>query len=380
MFMLLQVSSPGSIGLFSLSFTLWLIVIITVTVAAVIYFLKHYNKPLLWAHQVIDPLQHGLHKWNRQLNNWWQHNRSMHFFQRNNNFYAEKEYAQRGVITGDSFAEELIDNVFSDTDKKKEDAETGKLKEENQLLQQQNTQLKQELHFAKTHNQQLLHEIEELLQFRQLNQQLQERINTLQSELNDVTGKWMKESQFAGRLNDEVNSLSGIEKDWIDAVNHAKELEWQVQKISILENEIKSLEAEREWLLVQLQQIKTKQLHEYETLQESYARLVEEKNLLQHKIVLLESGAGALSRALNNNKLQLNEDALCESKYITAARELNTMRLQYGQMESELSMLRNKEQLLVQKAKLADGLQTTLLIRNEEITALQRQLYDCRRK
>ena len=274
----------------------------------------------------------------------------------------------------------MIDNIFSDTDKKKEDAEIGKLKEENQLLQQQNTQLKQELHFAKTHNQQLLHEIEELLQFRQLNQQLQERINTLQSELNDVTGKWMKESQFAGRLNDEVNSLSGIEKDWIDAVNHAKELEWQVQKISILENEIKSLEAEREWLLVQLQQIKTKQLHEYETLQESYARLVEEKNLLQHKIVLLESGAGALSRALNNNKLQLNEDALYESKYITAARELNTMRLQYGQMESELSMLRNKEQLLVQKAKLADGLQTTLLIRNEEITALQRQLYDCRRK
>lgn len=377
--MLLQVSNPGSMSIVSLSFILWLIVALSVAIAAVVYFIKHYNKSILWAHQVIDPLQHGLNRWNRQLNDWWQHNRGMHLFQKANLFDADKTYPKRRTAN-DSFAEELIDNLFTEDKKKDQPAELNRLQEENALLLKQQVQLKLELHGAKAHNQQLIHEINELLQFRQLNRQLQERINTLQTELNSVTARWMKSSEGVVRLNDEVKSLSGIEKDWIDAVNHAKDLERQVQKIGILETEIKSLEAEREWLLIQLQQIKTKQLHEYETLQETSNSLVEEKNLLQNKLVMLESEVGALSRTLANNKQHQNEDVLWESKYLTTARELNVMRLQYASMENELSALRNKEQLLREKAKQTDGLAAQLQVKQDEIVRLQRQLYECRKK
>jgi uncharacterized small protein (DUF1192 family) len=377
--MLLQVSNPGSMSIVSLSFILWLIVALSVTTAAVIYFIKHYNKSFLWAHQVIDPLQHGLHKWNQQLNNWWQHNRGMHFFQKTNLFDSNNIYPKRRRDNG-SFAEDLIDNLFTEEEKKEENTELNRLKEENELLLKQKVQLKLELHAAKAHNQQLMHEINELVQFRQLNQQLQERINTLQTELNSVTARWMKSSEGAIRLNDEVKSLSGIEKDWIDAVNHAKDLELQVQKIGILETEIKSLEAEREWLLIQLQQIKTKQLHEYETLQETCNGLVEERNLLQNKMLMLESEVGALSRTLANNKQHQNEDVLWEGKYLTTAKELNMMRLQYSSMENELSALRNKEQLLREKAKQTDGLAAQLQLKQDEIIQLQRQLYECRKK
>ncbi|MBI1779911.1 MAG: hypothetical protein HYR66_00845 [Sphingobacteriales bacterium] len=377
--MLLQVSNPGSMSIVSLSFILWLIVALSVATAAVIYFIKHYNKSILWAHQMIDPLQHGLNRWNRQLNDWWQQNRGMHFFQKTNLFDGNSTYRQRKA-DNDSFAEELIDNLFTEDKKKEENLELNRLKEENELLLKQQVQLKLELHAAKTHNQQLLHEINELLQFRQLNQQLQTRINTLQTELNNATTRLMKSNEGMVRLNDEVNSLSGIEKDWIDAVNHAKDLELQVQKIGILEAEIKSLGAEREWLLIQLQQIKTKQLHEYEMLQETCNGLVEERNLLQNKMVMLESEVGVLSRTLTNNKQHQNEDVLWETKYITAAKELNMMRFQYSSMENEISALRNKEQLLREKAKQADGLAAQLETKQDEIIRLQRQLYECRKK
>ena len=377
--MLLQVSNQGSMSIGSLSFLLWLIVIISVTVAVVVYFYRHYQKTFLWAHQVIDPLQNGWNRWNRQLNNWWQHNRGIYLFQRINTKNITTTYQQKEKAGDDGFAEELIDNLFS-KESKTNDSSLQELKEENELLRQQNLQLKQELHAAKAHNRQLLHEINELQNYRRLNQQLQQRLNVLQAEVNDLTARWMKTSEGMKRLNDEVNSLSGVEKEWIDAVNHSKDLERQVQKIAILEEEIKSLEAEREWLLLQLQQVKTKQLHEYENLQQTCNSLVEERNLLQDKIVLLESEVGALSRALNNNKLKQSEDILWESKYITAARELHQMRLLYQNMENELSSLRNKEQLLREKAKLTDGLQTQLQVKNEELISLQRQLYDCRKK
>lgn len=377
--MLLQVSSPGSMSIVSLSFILWLIVALSVITAAIIYFIKHYNKSILWAHQVIDPLQHGLNRWNRQLNNWWQHNRGILFFQKTNLFESNNTYRKREV-NSDSFAEELIDNLFTKDKKKEEDAELKRLKEENALLSQQQEQLKLELHAAKAHNQQLLHEINELLPLHQLNQQLHEHTNTLQSELNNVKARWTKSNEAVINLNAEVKNLSGIEKDWIDAVNHAKDLQIQVQKISILETEIKSLEAEREWLLVQLQQIKTKEFHEFEALQETCNSLVEERNQLQNKIVLLESEVGALSRALANTKQHQNEDVLWESKYLTAARELNVMRLQYASMENELSALKNKEQLLREKAKQTDGMAAQLQVKQDEIIRLQRQLYECQKK
>ncbi|MBI2730475.1 MAG: hypothetical protein HYX40_06960 [Sphingobacteriales bacterium] len=364
-------------NVFSLSWMLWLIVIISVSATAVIYFLKNYNKSFLWAHQVMDPLQHGLLKWNRQLNNWWQH---LHFFQQTDNLYNHKTYQQSRTITEGSFAEELIDTIFSDTVPVKEDTEVERLKEENQLLQKQQLQLTKELHLSQIHNKQLLHEINELLQFRKLNMELQQNVNKLQAQLNNITGKWTKASHSMSRLNDELNSLTNVEKDWIDAVNRTKDLERRIEQIPVFEAEIKSLEAEREWLHIQLQQLKTKQLHEFKTLQENCNRLVEERNLLQHKMVLLESEAGALSRALNNNKQQQNEDVLWENKYITAARELNNIRIQYAAMEQEVSILRSKEQLLREKAKMTDGLQTTLQVRTEEIISLQRQLYDCRKK
>lgn len=378
--MLLQVSTPGNMNVFSLSFILWLTVIISVTIVAVFYFLKNYHKTFLWAHQVIHPFQDGLHKWNKQLNGWWQHTRGLNFFQRMNNSGSNNNFHKSTSIIDDSYADEVIDIIFSDR-KDNSDAEVmDQLTNENKRLQQENDRLRKELHIATAYNHQLQLEIKELKQYRQLNQQLSERINTLQAELTNINSKWSNASLHLGRLNEDLNTLSGVEKEWIDAVNLAKDLERQVQQIPILEAEIKSLGAEKEWLHIQLQQIKTSQLHEFETLQENYNTLVEERQQLQDKIVLLESEVGALSRALNNNKQQLNEDVLWESKYITAAKELNRMRRQYAGMEDELSMLRNKEQLLREKAKLTDGLITKLQTRELEIASLQRQLYECRKK
>lgn len=378
--MLLQVSTPGNMNVFSLSFILWLTVIISITIAAVFYFLKNYNKTFLWAHQVIHPFQHGLHKWNKQLNDWWQHTRGLNFFQRNNNSDSHHNFHKSENIIDDSYADELIDTIFSDRKDNNNAEAMDLLTNDNKRLQQENDQLRKELHNATAYNRQLQLEIKELKQFRQVNQQLSERINTLQAELTNINSKWSNASLHLGRLNEDLNALSGVEKEWIDAMNLAKDLERQVQQIPILEAEIKSLEAEKEWLHIQLQQIKTSQLHEFENLQDNYNTLVEERKQLQDKILLLESEVGALSRALNNNKQQLNEDVLWESKYITAAKELNSMRRQYAGMEDELSILRNKEQVLREKAKITDGLITKLQMREQEMASLQRQLYECRKK
>jgi chromosome segregation ATPase len=202
----------------------------------------------------------------------------------------------------------------------------------------------------------------------------------LQQQLNIITNKWMLATETISRLTTDLQHLESVEKELIDTANYVKDLEQQLQKTAILESDIKSMEAEREWLLLQLQEIKTHQHHDYAHLQSNYTTLLEERNLLQDKIVLLESEVGALSRVLNNNKQKQNEDAWWETKYLIAARELEAMRRQYAAMENELSIAKNKEQVLREKAKQAEGLKATLHLRQQELEALQRELYLCSKK
>ena len=240
-------------------------------------------------------------------------------------------------------------------------------------------QLQQELHTARAYNNQLKLEIASLIQYKEANALLEERMDAFQKELNELGSKLNWNTYTNDQLNKEINRLGGADKELIDATNCNKEQERQIKNLLPLVDDIKSLETEREILLVQLQEIKTQKHHEYANVLAAYESIVEERNQLRDTIVLLEREVGALTRSLNNNKQQLNEDALWENKFIVAAKELNNMRLHYASIENELSVLRNKEQVLMDKAKYADGLQQELKLRIADIATLQRQLFDCRK-
>ena len=401
--MLLQVSNPGSMNLFSLSL-LWEIVFLSLIVVFVIYLIRHYNKSFLWAHLVIHPLQSSLHRWNHRLSDWLQHYKPVVFFQKANrqwnNFYS----GGKNDSSTDSFAEEVISTVtrkrmgvFANEEydllleeNKDLQEEINKLKQqlknkENriyELLEDETAanQLQQELHTVKVYNSQLKLEVESLIQYREANGLLEEKADAIQKELNELGSKLNWSTYTNEQLNKDISRLDGAEKELVDAINYNKELEKQIERLLPLEEEIKFLEGEKNILLLQLQDIKIQKHHEYANLMASYESIMEERNQLRDTIVLLGREVGALTRSLNNNKQQLNEDALWENKFIIAAKELNNMRLHYASMENELSLLRNKEQILREKANFADGFQQELKLRIADIAALQRQLFDCRKK
>lgn len=401
--MLLQVSNPGGINLFSLSL-LWEIVFLSLIIVLVIYLIRHYNKSFLWAHQVIHPLQNSLHRWNHRLSDWLQQHKPVHWFQKTNQQWNNFSFNGKQGNVADSFAEEVIStinrksavSVFANEEYDLLTEENKDLQDEIEKLKQQLKnkdnritelledelsvkQLQQELHTAQVYNSQLKLEMESLIQYRQLNILLEQKVDTLQKEVNDLSSRLTRNTYTNGQLNKDITRLNGVEKELIDVINYNKDLVQQMERLLPLEDDIKLLETERDILLLQLKEIKTQKHHEHTSLVAAYESIAEGRNQLRDKIVLLESEAGSLTRTLNNNKQQLNEDALWENKFIIAAKELNNMRIHYASMENELSALRNKERFLREKAILADGLEQELKLRITDIAALQRQLFDCRK-
>lgn len=399
--MLLQVSNPGSTNLFSLSL-LWEIVSLSFIIVLVIYLIRHYYKSFLWAHQVIQPFQNSLHRWNHRLSDWLQQYKPVNWYQKVNQQWNNFSFSGKQGNSKDSFAEEVISTInkkssifaneeydsLAEENKDLQD-EIEKLKQQlrnkesriNELLKDEiaDKQLRQELHTAQAYSNQLKLEVDSLIQHREANTLLEQKVDALQKEVNDFSSRLVGNTYLNEQLNKDISRLDGVEKELIDAINYNKDLEQQIERLLPLEDDIQLLETERDILLVQLQEIKTQKHNEFANLMAVYESIVEERNQLRDRIVLLEREIGTLTRTLNNNKQQLNEDALWENKFIIAAKELNQMRIYYAGMENELSFLRNKEQVLREKAKLSDGLQQELKLRIADITELQRQLFNCRK-
>ncbi|HET9057347.1 MAG TPA: hypothetical protein VFN30_10935 [Chitinophagaceae bacterium] len=374
-------------------------ILLLVSIAVLVFFLsKHYFKSFIWAQQFVYPLQNSLNRWNHHIADWMIHYKPTVWVNKMFlKFHAsDKKRTYNSLFTG-TLSPFVKENKRVGFSKNKEYEALLKTDEEllneiktlhlrlqnkgERIVELINSELnaRQKLYKAQVRNDHLEWEVNKLRQLGNENIVLSETLNSLQNELNEVFSKLTGVISKNEQLVLEVERLKSIERDLFNVISHNKDGEKQIEKISFLENDVRSLTAEREILLLQVQEIKMQKHHEYGNLLTAYKTILEEKSQLQDKVVLLEREVAILSRNLNAGKQKLNESALWEDKFIKTAKELHQIQLLYASIERELSILRNKEQLLRKKANLADGLQEELRVRLVDIAVLQQQLFECRK-